>query len=75
MPWKTVSILWPVLVAALMPLDLADLIARFPRILSRLSELDAEGDFLADHDRSRPHQVDDFRSRFASRVKRVSKAA
>lgn len=72
MPWKAVSLLWPALVAALMPLDLAALFQRFPRILARLAALDAEGDHLADEDRSRPHQLDDFRSRFASRVRKAA---
>ena len=68
MPWKATSILWPALVAALMPLDLANVIRRFPRILARLAALDPEGDFLADNDRSRPRQLELFRSRFASRI-------
>lgn len=72
MPWKAVSILWPALVAALMPLDLAQVIKRFPRILARLAALDAEGDHLADDDRSRPRQLDDFRSRFAARVRKAA---
>jgi len=72
MPWKTVSILWPALVAALMPLELADVIKRFPQILARLVALDTEGDHLADDDRSRPHQVDDFRSRLVARLKRAA---
>jgi len=55
-----------------MPLDLADIIARFPHILSRLSAIDTEGDYLADDDRSRPRQLDDFRSRFASRVRKAA---
>jgi hypothetical protein len=72
MPWKAVSILWPALVAALMPLDLADVIKRFPRILARLDALDAEGHYLADDDRSRPRQLDEFRSRFSSSVRKAS---
>lgn len=66
MPWKAVTIVWPAIVAALLPLDLADAIARLPRILARLAAIDAEGDCLSEKDRSRPHQVDDFRSRFAA---------
>jgi len=57
----------------LLPLDLAKVIARLPNILARLEALDAEGDFLADDDRSRPHQVDDFRSRFAAEIRRAVK--
>jgi hypothetical protein len=72
MPWKATTILWPALVAALMPLDLAAILKRFPRILARLAALDPEGDDRSDDDRSRPRQLDHFRARFASRV---SKAA
>jgi|HubBroStandDraft_1064217.scaffolds.fasta_scaffold351781_2 hypothetical protein len=72
MPWKATTILWPVLVAALMPLDLAAVLKRFPRILARLAALDPEGDDRSDDDRSRPRQLEHFRSRFAPCV---SKAA
>jgi hypothetical protein len=72
MPWKAVSLLWPAVVAALMPLDLAALCQRFPKILARLAMLDAEGHQLADEDRSRPRQVDDFRSRFASSIRKAA---
>jgi len=72
MPWKATSILWPALVAALMPLDLANVIQRFPRILARLAALDLEGDCVADNDRSRPRQLELFRSRFSSHVSRTA---
>ncbi len=65
MPWKVVSIVWPAIVAALLPLDLANVISRLPLIITRLHALDAQKR-RAPNDRSRPHQVDDFRSRFAS---------
>jgi hypothetical protein len=72
MPWKATSILWPALVAALMPLDLAHVIKRFPRILARLAALDPEGDLLTDNDRSRPRQLELFRSRFSSRITKLA---
>lgn len=68
MPWKVVSVLWPAIVAALQPLDLAELVVRLPDIVLRLTQLDAVGGDRANHDRSQPHQVDDFRSRFASQL-------
>jgi hypothetical protein len=34
MPWKSVSILWPAIVAALQPLDLPTLLQRWPRRLA-----------------------------------------
>lgn len=64
MPWTTVGILWTAIVAALLPLDLAALIERLPWILERLAALDREADGRARDDRSRPRQVDDFRSRY-----------
>lgn len=72
MPWKVVSILWPAVIAALLPLELAELIARLPRLVVRLARLDADGGALADHDRSRPRQLDDFRSRFASHLAKAA---
>jgi hypothetical protein len=71
MPWKVVTIVWPALVAALLPLDLAHAIALLPRMLARLHTLDSAGEYRAERDRSRPHQVDDFRSRFASSIRAV----
>jgi len=72
MPWKATTILWPALVAALMPLDLAAVLKRFPRLLARLATLDPEGDDRSDDDRSRPRQVDHFRSQFASCVRKAA---
>jgi hypothetical protein len=51
-----------------LPLDFADLIDRLPNILKRLAKLDAKGNNPAKGDRSRPHQVSDFRSRFTSSI-------
>lgn len=72
MPWKVVSILWPTMVAALLPLELPDVIARLPHLIQRLAALDAAADDLSDDDRSRPRQVDIFRSRFPSHIARAS---
>jgi hypothetical protein len=65
MPWKAVTIVWPAIVAALLPLDLARLIARLPHLLVRL---DVRRKPTGDDDRSRPRQLDDFRSQFRSRL-------
>lgn len=40
-PWKITSILWPALIAALMPLHLHELVARLPHIARRLDSYDA----------------------------------
>lgn len=73
MPWRVVTIVWPVLVAALWPLDLAGLIVRFPAILARLAAIDTESDSRERaHRRSRPHQVDDFRSRLAPYIRKAA---
>ena len=72
MPWKVVSILWPAVVAALLPLELAELVARLPRIVVRLARLDADGGARAWDDRSRPRQLDEFRSRYASQLARAA---
>jgi hypothetical protein len=47
---------------------LADVIKRLPDILTRLATMYEEGDDVAADDRSRPRQVENFRSRFASRI-------
>lgn len=72
MPWTVASIVWPALVAALLPLSLADVIKRLPNVLDRFAAMQNEGDDVADDDRSRPRQLDDFRSRHASLVKPVA---
>jgi hypothetical protein len=68
MPWKVTTLVWPALVAALLPLDLSDLLGRLPHIIARLAALDAERGRRAPDDRSRPRQIDDFRSRYASHL-------
>jgi hypothetical protein len=68
MPWKAVSLLWPALVAALLPLDLATLLKRWPHLLARLATLDRTLPSDAYDDRSRPRQVDRFREWFANRL-------
>ena len=68
MPWKVVTVIWPVLVAALLPLNLGEAVDRLPRIVARLAALDAEGERRDQNDRSRPRQIDDFRSRYASHI-------
>jgi hypothetical protein len=60
------SIVWPAIVAALLPLELRDLVTRLPHLLKHLStcarvEHQPNDD---DDDRSHPRQVDDFRTRF-----------
>jgi hypothetical protein len=62
-----VSILWPVLVAALLPLNVHNIAAHLPNLLTRIAAMD--GKRRAQRDRSRPHQVDDFRSQFASKTR------
>ena len=68
MPWKAVSLLWPALVAALLPLDLATLLKRWPHLLARLATLDRTLPSDAYDDRSRPRQVARFREWFANRL-------
>ena len=60
--------LWPAVVAALLPITLHDLLARLPRILLRLDQADAPGADRADDDRSRPRQIRDFRSDLPPRM-------
>ena len=72
MPWKTVSLLWPAIVAALLPLDLATMIARWPRLLSRLAALDVAVRPDALEDRSRPRQVDRFRAWFDGELRNAA---
>lgn len=68
MPWKVVTLIWPVVVAALLPLSLSEAVARLPRIVARLAALNAEGERRDEADRTRPRQVDGFRSRYASHI-------
>lgn len=60
--------MWPAIVAALLPLDLRTLVQRLPKLLARLAAMDTLGHDRAANDRSRPRQVDDFRSRFFSQL-------
>lgn len=68
MPWKAVTIMWPNLVAAVLPLDLAAAIDRLPAMLVRLDALDADGKYRSSDDRSKPRQVDDFRAALGPRL-------
>ena len=68
MPWQVTTLIWPALVAALLPLDLSQLLARLPHLIARLVALDAEGERRSPEDRSRPRQIDDFRMRYASHL-------
>ena len=67
MPWKVVSILWPTIVSALLPLELGELVALLPQLSARLQRLDRAKDARAPDDRSRPRQVDDFRRLMGAR--------
>jgi hypothetical protein len=40
-PWKLTSILWPLLVAALLPFELPEILARLPSIVGRLRRTEA----------------------------------
>ena len=68
MPWKVVSMLWPAIVAALLPLSLADMISRLPSLIARLNLLDTIGNYRASQDRSRPRQVIDFKQTYADYI-------
>ena len=70
MPWAVVTILWPALVAALQPLELAELVGHLPDIITRHAKSE-RGDTAA-KGRSHPRQVDDFRSHYASRVRKAA---
>ena len=66
-----VSVVWPALIAALLPLNLANVNKHLPSIIDRLSAMQNEGDRRSDNDRARPHQLDNFRSRYASHVEAI----
>jgi len=53
--WKLTAIVWPLIVAALLPIRLAEAAQRMPAIADHLDELDGN---------HRPRQVDAFRDRF-----------
>jgi len=40
-PWKLTSILWPLLIAAVLPLTLADALRRLPHLVRRLRRTEA----------------------------------
>lgn len=69
MPWKTVSLLWPAILAALLPLDLKTMLERWPRLLSRLASLDSAPSPYAYRDRAHPRQVERFRSWFGAELR------
>jgi hypothetical protein len=69
MPWKAVSLLWPAMLAALSPLDLKTMLERWPRLLARLAALDSELSPYAREDRSRPRQVERFRTWFGAELR------
>jgi len=60
--------LWPILIASLLPLDLNDIANRLQNIMHRLDVSDTDGSFRADKDRSRPRQVEDFRRAYATYI-------
>jgi hypothetical protein len=61
-PWKLTSLLWPALIAALMPLHLHELVGRLPRIGERLASYDA---LVSKRD---PHQLHLFRRSLLSPI-------
>lgn len=67
MPWKAVTLVWPAIVAALLPLDLHQVITRLPRLLARIAAFDVDCG-SSDQRRNRPRQVQDFQSRFSDRI-------
>jgi hypothetical protein len=73
MPWKVASIVWPAIVAALLPLELAAVVKHLPHLLARLAALDAVGSDRSTADRSRPRQIDSFRSRYAPCIRRAAR--
>jgi hypothetical protein len=60
-PWKITSILWPAIIAALMPLHLHELVERLPNIARRLGSYDSLVRMRE------PLQLDLFRRYIASR--------
>jgi hypothetical protein len=45
-PWKLTSILYPMIVAALLPLSLRDALRKLPDIAARLEASEADGEIL-----------------------------
>jgi len=60
--------LWAALVAALLPLELGDVVARLPHLAARLQGSARARDTRSPHDRSGPHQANDFRRLLQSRI-------
>jgi hypothetical protein len=58
-PWKVTAIVWPLIVAALFPLRLAQASERLPAIVDHLDVLDGEVELAA-------RQIETFRKRLAS---------
>lgn len=66
------SILWPVIVSALLPSGLHELLKHLPQILRTLRDADREGDDREGDDRSGPRQVDAFRTALPARLRRAA---
>jgi hypothetical protein len=54
-PWKATSIVWPLIVAAIMPMQLAQAVRRLPEIVTLLDAMDVRSDV---------RQVPEFRDRY-----------
>jgi len=67
--------LWPAIVAAVLPLDLATLLKRWPRVLARIVALDPKVDPTDPDDRSRPKQLTRFRVWFKHKLAPVARPA
>ncbi|MCW5831698.1 MAG: hypothetical protein KIS78_04495 [Labilithrix sp.] len=67
-PWKLVSILWPIIVSALLPAGLRDVLLQLPDIALSLRLADGEGPDRCVDDRSAPRQLDDFRMALSPRL-------
>lgn len=71
-PWKLTSLLWPAILSALLPLGLHELLERLPTLIVCLDTADQPADARSDDDRSRPRQIDDFRSALPARLRMVA---
>ena len=60
-PWLATSLLWPAMVAALIPQQLPELVTGLPSIVARVEAMDRAGPDLSPDDKSRPQQVRRFR--------------
>lgn len=56
------SILWPIIVSALLPSGLRDVLEQLPAIALSLRHADSDGPDRSDDDRSAPRQLDAFRA-------------